>query len=90
MDEDYRRYQPAILTWYETANHAFERGAEWQNMGGIENSLDMVVCIISSPNLTHVLNNSLGNSTFQLALYTDQPILPINSVRNYVANINNI
>ena len=32
MDEDYRRYQPA--------NHAFERGAEWQNMGGIENSLD--------------------------------------------------
>ena len=40
MDEDYRRYQPAILTWYETANHAFERGAEWQNMGGIENSLD--------------------------------------------------
>ena len=29
-----------ILTWYETANHAFERGAEWQNMGGIENSLD--------------------------------------------------
>ena len=40
MDEDYRRYQPAILTWFETANHAFERGAEWQNMGGIENSLD--------------------------------------------------
>ena len=40
MDEDYRRYQPAILTWYETANHAFERGAVWQNMGGIENSLD--------------------------------------------------
>ena len=36
MDEDYRRYQPAILTWFETANHAFERGAEWQNMGGIE------------------------------------------------------
>ncbi len=32
--------KPAILTWYETANHAFERGAEWQNMGGIENSLD--------------------------------------------------
>ena len=40
MDEDYRRYQPAILTWFETANHAFERGAKWQNMGGIENSLD--------------------------------------------------
>ena len=40
MDEDYRRYQPAILTWYETTNHAFDRGSEWQNMGGIENSLD--------------------------------------------------
>lgn len=40
MDEDFRRYQPAILTWYETAQHAFERGANWQNMGGIENQLD--------------------------------------------------
>ena len=35
MDEEYRRYQPAIITWYETAKHAFERGADWQNMGGI-------------------------------------------------------
>lgn len=40
MDEEFRRYQPAILTWYETAQHAFDRGAYWQNMGGIENSLD--------------------------------------------------
>ena len=40
MDEEFRRYQPAILTWYETAQHAFDRGASWQNMGGIENSLD--------------------------------------------------
>ena len=39
MDEEYRRYQPAIITWYETAKHAFERGADWQNMGGIENNL---------------------------------------------------
>ena len=39
MDEAYRRYQPAIITWYETAKHAFERGADWQNMGGIENDL---------------------------------------------------
>lgn len=39
MDEGYRRYQPAIITWYETAKHAFERGADWQNMGGIENDL---------------------------------------------------
>lgn len=40
MDEEYRRYQPAILTWYETARQAFIRGASWQNMGGIENQLN--------------------------------------------------
>ena len=40
MDENFRRYQPAILTWYETAQHAFDRGATWQNMGGVENHLD--------------------------------------------------
>lgn len=40
MDEEYRRYQPAILTWYETAKHAFDLGCDWQNMGGIENNLD--------------------------------------------------
>ncbi len=40
MDEDYKTYNPALLTWYETANHAFELGAKWQNMGGIENNLN--------------------------------------------------
>ena len=40
MDEEYRRYQPALLTWYATAKHAFERGADWQNMGGVENDLN--------------------------------------------------
>lgn len=40
MDEEYRRYQPALLTWYETAKHVFDRGADWQNMGGVENDLD--------------------------------------------------
>ena len=40
MDEEFRRYQPAILTWYETAAHAFELGCVWQNMGGIENDLN--------------------------------------------------
>lgn len=39
MDETFRSYQPAVLTWYETARHGFERGAHWQNMGGIENDL---------------------------------------------------
>lgn len=40
MDQDFRAYQPALLTWYETAVHGFERGSLWQNMGGIENNLD--------------------------------------------------
>lgn len=39
MDEHFRRYQAAIYTWFETANHAFERGNDWQNMGGVENDL---------------------------------------------------
>ena len=29
-----------ILTWYETARYAFERGMVWQNLGGVENSLN--------------------------------------------------
>lgn len=39
MDDDFKRYLPAINVWYETANHAFEKGIEWQNMGGVENDL---------------------------------------------------
>lgn len=40
MDEDYRQYNAPLITWFETAQHAFEKGARWQNMGGIENQLD--------------------------------------------------
>ena len=40
MDDDFKRYNAPILTWYETARYAFERGILWQNLGGIENSLD--------------------------------------------------
>ena len=40
MDDDFRRYNAPILTWYETARYAFERGILWQNLGGIENTLD--------------------------------------------------
>lgn len=40
MDEEYRHYQAALLTWFETAKEAFESGCDWQNMGGIENQLD--------------------------------------------------
>ena len=40
MDDDFKRYNAPILTWYETARYAFERGMVWQNLGGVENSLN--------------------------------------------------
>lgn len=40
MDETFRQYQPALLTWVETAKQAFERGASWQNLGGVEPNFD--------------------------------------------------
>lgn len=40
MDDDFKQYQPALATWYKTAQHAFELGVIQQNMGGIENQLD--------------------------------------------------
>ena len=39
MDDGFKRYNAPILTWYETARYAFERGMVWQNLGGVENSL---------------------------------------------------
>ena len=39
MDDVFKRYNAPILTWYETARYAFERGMVWQNLGGVENSL---------------------------------------------------
>lgn len=40
MDDDFKQYQPALATWYKTAQHAFELGMKQQNMGGVENQLD--------------------------------------------------
>lgn len=40
MNNDFGRYQAPILTWLETAKHSFQRGKNWQNLGGIENNLD--------------------------------------------------
>lgn len=40
MDEEFKQYQAPLLTWFETATEAFQRGCLWQNMGGIENQLD--------------------------------------------------
>ncbi len=60
-----RRSQPAIITWYETAKHAFERGADWQNMGGIENDLKGGLYSFKSSSIKP-LKNSLVNLTCQL------------------------
>ncbi|AEF24862.1 aminoacyltransferase [Streptococcus parauberis] len=40
MDETFRNYQAALLTWYETGQEAFKRGCAWHNLGGVENNLD--------------------------------------------------
>ena len=78
MDENFRRYQPAILTWYETAQHAFDRGADWQNMGGVENQLDgglyhfkskfnpMIEEFVGEFNLPTSMLYSLVNKAYQL------------------------
>lgn len=39
MDERYKRYMPAYLTWFDAINECFERGCETCNMGGLEGSL---------------------------------------------------
>jgi len=40
LDENYKRYMPAYLTWFETIAECFKRGALSSNMGGLENSLN--------------------------------------------------
>ena len=40
MDESYKRYMPAYLTWFETICECFTRGANSSNMGGLEGSLN--------------------------------------------------
>ncbi|MFI3887137.1 aminoacyltransferase [Streptococcus parauberis] len=40
MDETFRNYQAALLTWYETGQEAFKRGCAWHNLGGVENNLN--------------------------------------------------
>jgi len=40
MDESYKRYMPAYLTWFETIQEVFKQGALASNMGGLEASLN--------------------------------------------------
>ena len=36
MDDTFKQYNAPILTWYSTAKQSFDRGALWQNLGGVE------------------------------------------------------
>lgn len=40
MDEKYKRYMPAYLTWYYAISECFVRGCKTCNMGGLEGSLN--------------------------------------------------
>ncbi|MDR0691095.1 MAG: aminoacyltransferase [Streptococcaceae bacterium] len=40
MDESYKRYMPAYLTWFTTLQEAFAQGATTSNLGGLEASLN--------------------------------------------------
>lgn len=87
MDEDYRRYQPAILTWFETANHAFERGAEWQNMGGIENSLDGGLYNFKSK-FNPRIEQFIGEFNLPVSPFYGLANFAYKVRKNYAANIN--
>lgn len=39
MDDTFKRYMGPYLTWSKTMEHSFEKGCEYANMGGVENSL---------------------------------------------------
>ncbi|MDR1521959.1 MAG: aminoacyltransferase [Streptococcaceae bacterium] len=40
MDEAYKRYMPAYLTWFKTIQEAFAQGTNTSNMGGLEGNLN--------------------------------------------------
>lgn len=40
MDERYKRYMPAYVTWYDAIEECFRRGCSSCNMGGLEGSLN--------------------------------------------------
>lgn len=72
MDDDFRRYNAPILTWYETARYAFERGILWQNLGGIENTLDGGLYRFKA-NFNPTIEEYLGE--FTLATHPLYPLL---------------
>ncbi|MDR3156421.1 MAG: aminoacyltransferase [Lactobacillales bacterium] len=40
MDEDYKRYMPAYLTWFDSIQEAFAMGVQTCNLGGLESNLN--------------------------------------------------
>ncbi|WP_086349415.1 aminoacyltransferase [Candidatus Enterococcus clewellii] len=59
MDEHYKRYMPAYLTWFEAINECFERGCESCNMGGLEGSLNDGLIKFKS-NFNPTINEFIG------------------------------
>ncbi|MHC5216989.1 aminoacyltransferase [Enterococcus sp. LJL128] len=59
MDDRYKRYMPAYLTWYEAINECFERGCESCNMGGLEGSLNDGLIKFKS-NFNPTINEFIG------------------------------
>lgn len=59
MDDRYKRYMPAYLTWYEAINECFERGCETSNMGGLEGSLNDGLIKFKS-NFNPTINEFIG------------------------------
>jgi serine/alanine adding enzyme len=59
MDERYKRYMPAYLTWYDAINECFERGCDSCNMGGLEGSLNDGLIKFKS-NFNPTINEFIG------------------------------
>ncbi|MFK4566097.1 aminoacyltransferase [Enterococcus sp. UD-01] len=59
MDERYKRYMPAYLTWYDAINECFVRGCDSCNMGGLEGSLNDGLIKFKS-NFNPTINEFIG------------------------------
>jgi serine/alanine adding enzyme len=59
MDERYKRYMPAYLTWHDAIEECFNRGCQSCNMGGLEGSLSDGLLKFKS-NFNPTINEFIG------------------------------
>lgn len=59
MDERFKRYMPAYLTWFDTIQECFDRGCTTCNMGGLEGSLSDGLLQFKS-NFNPTINEFIG------------------------------